>query len=101
MLEQVDILEQSIIYYTQVIFLLPYWDRHSPNIAQNLLTIVQLLLLQAYCTKQLEDVKCAIIYLWYLHETSLEAFNILPDMIKEFIVSALALQIRLELGDVM
>ena len=104
LLGQADDLEQSIFHHTEVTFLPPprppYWDRHWPNIAQNLFSTAQLLFLRAGHTKQPEDVKCAVIYLRYLHGQSPEAFNISPDEVKENLVCALALQDELELGDV-
>ena len=67
-LEQVDDLEQSILYYTEAIFLLPNWGSHFLNIVQNFFSIIQLLLLWAACTVHPEDVKCSIVYLRYLHQ---------------------------------
>ena len=106
-LGQVDDLEQSIFHHIEAIFLPPppppYWERHWPNIAQNLFSTAQLLFLRAGHTKQPEDVKHAVIYLRYLHGQSPEAFNISPYEVKENFVCALALQAELELqvGDVM
>jgi len=45
LLEQVDDLEQSILHYTEAIFLPPHWDRHFPNITYNFFLTAQLLLL--------------------------------------------------------
>ena len=97
---QVDDLEQSILHYIEVIFLPPHWDT---NIAQNLFSIVQLLLSQAIHTKQPKDIKPTIIYLRYLHGQSPKAFwvDIPSDIVKENLVLVLTLQVWLELGDMM
>jgi len=99
---QVDDLEQSILLYTEAIFLPPHWDRHCPNIAQILFSTAQLLPFRAIRNMPLEpeDVKRPIIYLRYLRGQSPEAFNIPPDGVKETLVNALALQVQYELGDV-
>ena len=103
LLSQVDDLEQSILYHTEAIFLLPYWNRNFPslNLVQNFLNTAYLLLLRASHTKQPEDVKHTLTYLRYLHGMSLETFNISPIMVKENLVRALALQVCMELGDAM
>ena len=100
LLTQVDNLEQSILHYTEGIFLLPDWHGNCSNITQNFFTTMWLLFWAVH-NKQPKDVKGAIIYLRYLHRQSPEAFNISPDMVKESLVFALALQVGLELGDVM
>jgi len=97
---QEDDLEQSILHYTEAIFLPGHWDRHHPNIAQNFCSIASLLVLRAMHTIQPEDVKRPIIYLRYLRARSPKAFNISPDEVNELLVSALVLQVGLELGDV-
>ena len=100
---QVDDLEQSILHYTEAIFLPPHWDRRCPNIAQNLFSTAQLLFFRAVHNMPLEpeDVKRPIIYLRYLHGQSPEAFNIPPDVVKDTLVNALAQQVVLGFGDVM
>jgi len=99
---QVDDLEQSILHYTEAIFLPHHFDsKHRQIVALNFFATTRLLLLRAGHTKQPEDVKRPVIYLRYLHGQSLEAFNSSPDMIKEKLVCALAVQVELELGDVM
>ena len=99
LLKQVDDLEQSILHYTEAIFLPPGRHRNSQNIAQNLFFTARLLILQVIHTKQPEDVKNAILYLRYLRGQSPESFNVSPDMVEEFLVCALAIQVGLELGD--
>jgi len=108
LLRQVDDLEQSIAHYTEAVLLPPHWDRHPgcSNIAQNLFCMANLLIFRAARavqpdTTQPEDVRHPVIYLRYLHRQSPEAFNISPNMLKENLVYALALQVKLELGDVM
>ena len=96
LLSQVDDLEQSILHYTEAIFLPPRWDRHSSNLAQNFLSTAQLLL-RAARTKQPEDVERPVVYLRYLH-----GFNTLPVMVKASLVCVLAMQVKSEqVGDVM
>jgi len=101
LLRQVDDLEQSILCLTEAIFLPPHWDRRCPNIARDLRSIAQLLMSRAARHMHPEDVKRPVIYLRYLHAQSPEAFDISPDEVKESLISALALQVALELGDVM
>jgi len=101
LLRQVDDLEQSILCLTEAIFLPPHWDRRFPNIAQALRSTAQLLLIRATCNEHPEDVKRPVIYLRYLRGQSPEVFNISPDEVKESLMGALALQVGLELGDVM
>jgi len=106
LLRQVDDLEQSILHHTEAVFLPPHWDRRCSNIAQNLFCTANLLILRAARTVQSdtiqpEDVKHPVIYLRYLYGQSPEAFNISPNMVKENLVYALALQVKLELGDLM
>ena len=96
---QVDDLEQSILHYTEVIFLPPHWERRCANIAQNLYSTAQLLLFRAIRNREPEDVKRPVIYLRYLRGQSPEAFNISPYWFKESLVCALAFQVKLELGD--
>jgi len=89
---QVDDLEQSILHYTEAIFLPHHCVRLWPNIAQIFFATTRLLLFRAAHTRQPEDVKRPVIYLRYLHGQSPEAFNISPDMVKEKLVYALAVQ---------
>jgi hypothetical protein len=105
-LGQVDDFEQSILYYTEAIFLPPHLDRPPMNIAQNLFSISRLLIHRAAHitqpdTIQPEDVKGPVTYLRYLRQLgqSPEAFNISPDMVKENLVCALAHQVLLGFGD--
>jgi len=101
LLGQVDDLEQSILHYTEAIFLPRHWGGHFPNVAHNLFLIAQLLLFRAVYTVHPEDVKRSVIYLRYLGEQSLEAFYITPDMVREPLVWALTLQVSMGLGDSM
>jgi len=99
LLRQVDDLEQSILNFTEAIFLPP--NRYRPNIAEYLFSTVRLLHFRAVISQQPEDVKYTVIYLRYLRGLSPEALNIPLDIVKEILVLALALQVGLELGDVM
>ena len=98
---QLDDLEQSILHYTEAIFLPPHWDRHWSNIAQNLFSVVQLLILWAARTQQPEDVKRSAIYLRYLRGQSPEAFNMSSHRVTHNLVYVLTLQVLWELGDMM
>jgi len=118
MLGQSDDLEQSILHYTEAIFL-PHpghWYRHCPNIIKNLYTTAQLLIYRAMArlaphpiqtnSIQPEDVellKHSVIYVRYLRALaqSPEAFNTLPDGVNGLLACALAVRVRLGLGDVM
>jgi len=99
LLGQVDDLEQSILHYTEAIFLSPHWNRNCQNVAQHLFSTAVLLTVWAGHTRILEDVKGPVIYLRYLCGQSPKAFNISLDEAKEALVGALALQVELEVGD--
>jgi hypothetical protein len=101
LLKQLDDLEQSILHYTEAILLPPPWDRGWPNIAQKFFSVALLLGLRAAHTNQPDDARRAVIYLRYLCGQHPEAFNISPDVVKEYLVRTLGLQIMMELGDVM
>jgi CHAT domain-containing protein len=101
LLGQVNDLEQSILHYTEATLLPRLCDGHFPNIAQNFLSTAFLLIFRAAHTEQPGDVRRPIICLRYLRGQPLEAFNISPDDVNEMLVHALALQVKLELGDVM
>ena len=108
LLTQLDDLGQSILHFTEAI-LLPHPGhlyRHCPNIIQNFYSTAQLLILRALHTIQTnslqpEDVKRPVIYLRYLRGQPPEALNILPDLVHRSLVDTLALQLKLELGDMM
>jgi len=93
LLRQIDDLEQSILHYTEAIFLPPHSHGSCLNVARILFSTAQLLLHRASHTEQPEDVKRAVIYLRYLHGQSPEAFNIAPATVKEKLVCALAHQV--------
>ena len=101
LLGQLDDFEQSILYYTEAIFLPPHWYTYWPNIAQNLYRTAQLLLLRVVHTIQPEDVKRPVIYLRYLRRQSPEAFNIPSVRVNEMLVEALEIQVGLGLESVM
>jgi len=97
-LGEVDDLEQSILLFTEAIFLPPPLNGRGPNIVQNLFWTAQLLYLRAVHTELPEDARCPVIYLGYLLGQSPEAFNISLDEVKENLACALAFQFWLGLA---
>ena len=97
-LGEVDDLEQSILLFTEAIFLLPPLNGRCPNIVRNFFWTAQLLHLRAVHTELPEDARCPVIYLRYLLGQSPEAFNISLDEVKEYLARALAFQSRLGLA---
>ena len=95
-----DDLEQSILRFTEAIFLPLPWDRHCRNIIQIFFYIAGALVHRAYESRQVKDVTHAIIYLRYLRGQSLEVFNVPRNTATELLVDALRIRMNMKLGDV-
>ena len=98
-----DDLEQSILHFTEAIFL-PL-SRHIPilNVVQIFFFIAGALINRAEEFGHPEDVTRSIIYLRYLHEQSRqspEIFEVPPNDITICLVCALGIQVEMELGNV-
>jgi CHAT domain-containing protein len=96
-------LDQSILHFTEAIFLpLPPvpWDGRCRNIIQIFWAITLALVRRTIESRQPEDVTQSIIYLRYLRGQSLEAFNIPPNHVTGYLVNALAIRAELKLEDV-
>ncbi|KAI9434539.1 hypothetical protein F5148DRAFT_1380447 [Russula earlei] len=89
-----DDLEQSMRYRTEAIFL--PWDECPMNIVDLFVLLTLSLYLRSYESRQPEDVKWCIRCLRYLHN---QPFYLPPNDIAKFLVDMLALQIKLESGD--
>jgi CHAT domain-containing protein/tetratricopeptide (TPR) repeat protein len=100
MLYDLDDLDQSILHFTEAIFLPLPWNGYCLNFIQIFFAITLALVHRANESRQPEDVTHAIIYLRYLRGQSLEAFNIPPNRVTGLLVEALGVQVEMELGDV-
>jgi len=96
---QQDDLDQSILHFTEAICLPLPWSSYQLIIVL-LYSLTLAMLFRATAYGQPRDVKCCIAYLRYLcgrrHQ---DPINI-PILVTETLVSALALQVYLNLGDV-
>ncbi|KAF8461958.1 CHAT domain-containing protein [Russula ochroleuca] len=99
-LKDPDDLDQSILRFTEAIFLPLPWDPRCQNIIQIFFSISLALVHRADVSRQPEDVTHSIIYLRYLRGQSLETFNIPPNRVKGLLVDALGIQVEMKLGDV-
>ncbi|KAF8478907.1 hypothetical protein DFH94DRAFT_693298 [Russula ochroleuca] len=100
MLYDLDDLDQSILHFTEAIFLPLPWNGYCLNFIQIFFAITLALVHRANESRQPEDVTHVIIYLRYLRGQSLEAFNIPPNRVTGLLVEALGVQVEMELGDV-
>ena len=93
MLEDSDAdLEQSILYFTEAIFLPLPWQAPSSNVIQTFFYIARVLFIRAKKFRHPEDVTRLIIYLRYLHEQSRQSSEVFEDplnTVTELLVSAL------------
>jgi len=96
---QKDDLDQSILHFTEAIYLPLPWSSY-PLILVMLYSLTLAILYRAKLYNQHSDVKCCIAYLRYLcgrrHQ---DPINV-PILVTEALVSALALQVYLDLGGV-
>ena len=94
-------LDQSIIRFTEAIFLPPPWDLCTLDL--DIIEIFHYLTLAIYTrsrdTRQPEDVKRCVTYLRYLHGQWHQDPDILPFPVTSVLVYALAIQVEMELGD--
>ena len=95
-----DDIEQSILRFTEAIFLPLPWDRCPFNFIQIFVALTFALVLRAKEFGQPEDVTRSVIYLRYLRGQPLEAFEVLPNHVKASLAAALGLQATMKLGDV-
>ena len=103
MLEDSDDLEQSIVHFTEAIFLPLPWHRPSSNVIQIFFSIARALIIRAKGFRHPEDVTRSIIYLRYLHEQSRqssEVFEVPLNDVTVFLVRALRIQAEMDLGNV-
>ena len=99
-LKDSDDLEQSIVRFTEAIFLPLPWDRRCRNIHQIFFAMTVAVVHRANESRQAEDVTRSINYLRYLGGQSPEALNVPPNRITGLLVDALAIQVEMKLGDV-
>jgi len=92
-------LDQSIIRFTEAIFLPLPWDLCTLNIIEMFHYLTLAIYTRSRDTRQPEDVKRCITYLRYLHGQWREDPNILPFPVTSVLVYALAIQVELELGN--
>jgi CHAT domain-containing protein len=92
-------LDQSIIRFTEAIFLPPAWGLCTLDIIKTFHYLTLAIYTRSRDTRQPEDVKRCITYLRYLHGQWHEDPNILPFPVTSVLVYALAIQVELKLGD--
>jgi len=99
---QKDDLEQSILSFTEAIFLPLPLDPHpgAQNIAQLFCSLSIAILLRVELSPQPEDVKCCIMHLRYLYGQWREVRNDTAFTVRRALVCALAIHVDLGLGDV-
>ena len=95
---QQDDLEQSILGFTEAILSLPP-PLPFPNINQAFHSLMGAMFLRAMESKHPEDVKYSVIYLCYWHRLPHDVHNPISFPVTSFLVSALAFQAELKLGD--
>ena len=100
MLYDLDDLEQSILRFTEAIFLPLPWDTRCLNFIQIFFSITRALVHRANEIRRPEDVTRSIIYLRYLRGQSLEPLNIPPNRVTGLLVEALGVQVEMKLEDV-
>ena len=98
-------LEESILHFTEAICLRPPGDKidkHPPglNIAQIFCFLTHVIFLRAKKSRQTEDVKYCIRYLRYLRAQWHEVPIDFPSSVTATLISAMAIQVELKLGDV-
>ena len=99
-LKDPDDLDQSILRFTEAIFLPLPWDPRCQNIIRIFFSLTLALVHRVNVSRQPEDVTRSIIYLRYLRGQSLEAFNITTNRVAGLLVDALGIQVEMRLGDV-
>ena len=99
MLKNLDDLEQSILRFTEAIFIPPPWYKSFLNITQTFSQLAGALLCRADEFRQPEDVTRSIIYLRYLRGQPLESFDVSPSGVTGLLVRALRIQVDMKLGD--
>jgi CHAT domain-containing protein len=91
-------LDKAIVNFTESI-LLP-WSQDRPFILGALYSLANALLLRSVVSKQPEDAICATTYLFHLRDQPHEIPSISRHQVIELLVETLALQVKLESGDV-
>jgi len=99
LLDQQDDLEQSILGFTEAILSFPL-PLPFPNINQAFHSLTLATFLRAGKSKHPDDVKYSVIYLRYRRGLPHDVHNPFSFPVTSFLVSALAFQAELELGDV-
>ena len=95
-------LEQSILSFTEAIYLLLTRDTPSPllNIVQTFYNLALCVLYRVRESRRPEDIRCCIRYFRYLHRQWHQVSMKFTFPVTKALVHALALQVDLELGDV-
>ena len=99
MSKNLDDLEQSILRFTEAIFLPLPWYKGCLNITQIFSQLAGALLHRADEFRRPEDVTRSIIYLRYLRGQPLESFDVSINGVTGLLVRALRIQVDMKLGD--
>ena len=100
LLNQREDLDKAIVHLTKSILLSPLSRlQHGPIIFDALLSLSSALLLRSTVSKQPEDAICSTNYLSHLRDQSNEIPSIPRNRVTKLLVNALALQVKLEAGN--
>ena len=95
-------LDKAIVQFTESILLPPFsWLQHGPIILSSLFHLASALVVRSKVTKQPEDVITATKYLFFLRDQPHEIPTISRPQATELLVGSLALQVKLEAGNMM
>jgi len=92
-------LDRSILNFTEAILIAPPWDRDDQNIIETLFSLAHGLLIRLDDFDQSSDAQHCAAYFCYLRSQPLETFSIPCDISKPFFLSALASQLKWNVGD--
>ncbi len=99
---QKDDLDKAILHFTESILLQPWsLPEPKPNILLIFIDLAVALYLRSNDFKQPEDATYSANFLRYLRDQPLEMFGIPRSLVTSSLVDALAVQVRLEAGNVM
>jgi tetratricopeptide (TPR) repeat protein len=95
-------LDKAIVNFTESILLSPLsWLQHGPEILDALFQLAHVLFLRSNVSKQPEDAICATKCLSHLRDQPHEIPSIPRHQVTAHLVDALALQVKLEAGNLM
>ena len=95
-------LDKAIVHFTESILLSPpFWLQRGPDIRDALLVLASALFMRSKVSKQPEEAIYATKYFFHVRDLPQESFRTSRHRVTASIVDALALQVKLEAGNVM